>query len=352
MSISSSDSGIAAEEIAARFRRAIVVALVVLAGFELSLRALAQYLPEPSVGFSAEAELKLQQMSALSQEGADVVFAGTSMMDDALKPALFSEGDRFGRSAYNAALAAGYPRIMKDWLLQEAVPLLEPEVVVLGLSYHDFNDASQTHRETTARFYAWQRREENWYAKLRQHLNQWLFLYRYRSVLRHPGAVVQGLRNLLSGSPAISPLKIDPRGADLSTQGKDFAVTRTYLDWQRDELTDFVIGGPTLNAIRELVQTLHARDVTVVFVEMPIAREHITTTPRGRFLYRLFESVLQRLGRELEVALIRPRDPFYGHRFFADPVHLNGQGMERFSSWLARKMSAIVPEDQGRATQS
>src|SRR2546429_543375 len=85
-------------------RRIVVVAVAMLLLGELGVRALGDRLPEPVTWYHPIAQVKVEQMEAISASGTsiDVVLAGTSQMAIGADPLLLSSLLAGHPSVYNA----------------------------------------------------------------------------------------------------------------------------------------------------------------------------------------------------------------------------------------------------------
>ena len=69
--------------------------------------------------------------TATNGPAVEVLFIGSSVMQDAADPSRFTELD--GRVSFNAALPRLYPEMVNLWMREQVMTRLDPEVVVLGV---------------------------------------------------------------------------------------------------------------------------------------------------------------------------------------------------------------------------
>ncbi len=158
-----------------------VLLVVVLA--EIAARVVMAQTTDAIRWYDAVAQHKIEQIE--SRTSVDVVFAGTSMAQQAFIPSVFT--DATDQTAWNAGLAGGTPEVMMPWLLDEVVPRLQPTTVIWGLSSFDlapaygaaqaavYNDALAT--------------RDGWLAEMDRAVSNRSVLVRNRPVLRSLDAI-------------------------------------------------------------------------------------------------------------------------------------------------------------------
>ncbi|MGH2726758.1 MAG: hypothetical protein ACRDKS_07250, partial [Actinomycetota bacterium] len=319
----------------------IIVALIVLAAAERTLRATASSLAPLNSWNDWEATNKVERMDALAARGgASVVFVGSSMVNAAADPALFSRLLGVKRPAFNAALNGASARLIDLWTLDVVVPRLRPKVVVIGLSSRELNDNGFA----SARIFRAVRRSPGGRSiagdlspteRIQSIGERALYLVRYRTRLRHPST--------LTADPEVKrPATVGPLGVLDALRIFDHATYRVPERF-RDEvfpqsLDGFVMGGKEFDALGHLVSTLITQKIRVVLVEMPVTDDTIAAHPQGANDYRRFEDVVGIFARSTQ--LVDADAWFPGTSDFADPMHLNGTGREEFTRRLAALMTA------------
>jgi hypothetical protein len=256
------------------------------------------------------------------------------MMNAAADPTLYSQLDPAQRPAFNAALNGAGARLLDLWTLGVVVPRLKPDTVVIGMSSRELNDGGSA----SARAFRSVRRSPGGRA-IRSDLSpteriQWLgerasYLVRYRSRLRAPST-------LKETPDAQRRAAVGPLGGLTAIRLFDDA-TYTVTDRFRNQVIPqafggFAIGGVEASALGHLVGELVRAGIEVVLVEMPITDDIIPAHPRGAEDYRRFEQVLGLVSRSARV--VDGDAWFEGTGEFADPLHLNGAGRERFTRQL------------------
>jgi hypothetical protein len=178
----------------------IAVAVALMFGAELVVRAAASRLPEPLVWNDHEVQNKVARMDALGRQvaGASAVFVGSSSMNAAADPILT---DRLiearTRPAFNAALNGADLRSLEFWVTRVVLPKLRPQVVVLGTTSLELNDRGITQTD----FFRKLKRSEGARRLLgdlgpRARAEAWAedhsYLARYRTELRRPSKIIKG----------------------------------------------------------------------------------------------------------------------------------------------------------------
>ncbi|MBU1226837.1 MAG: hypothetical protein KJ698_06485 [Actinobacteria bacterium] len=75
---------------------------------------------------------------AFPDRGYEVLFAGSSTVANAFDPSVFTRRDGAHRTAYNAAIGGSGPEIQALWLLEQAVELAQPDLVIIGVEDRAF----------------------------------------------------------------------------------------------------------------------------------------------------------------------------------------------------------------------
>jgi hypothetical protein len=281
-------------------------------------------------------------MDRLSEQGgASVVFVGTSMARDGLDPIIFLESNAAFDSAYNAALGNGGPIIMQDWLTQEVVPRLQPDLVVWGLESFVLNDSAPTLWEGNDFYEAAPRSQRDPASRIETWLDKRLYLFRYQQVLREPAKVYDALLGR-PPEPEVTdiPWEMNALGRTTGREHDLFADANTEVQGatlREEAFVDFTIGGPEFLALQTTVEWLQDRDIAVAFVLMPVLPEYLALH-RTEADYLSFIEQTNSLAESAGVPVFAPMES-YTEADFADLLHLNGAGTEKFtvevSQWLS-----------------
>lgn len=117
------------------------------------------------------------------------------------------------------------------------------------------------------------------------------------------------------------------------------------------ELSDFELGGPSCQALREMLEICRAEDMPVALVLMPEGDEFRSWYPPGA--WDQIDAFLKGLSDEFSVALINGRE-WIGEDDFLDSHHLLVPGADRFSRLLAQQTPPALGDRQaaGRGRKS
>jgi hypothetical protein len=284
-------------------------------------------------------------MDRLSEQGgASVVFVGTSMARDGLDPVIFLEANRSFTSAYNAALSNASPIIMEDWLTREVVPRLHPDLVVWGLESFVLNDSAPTLRKSIDFYQAAPRSKRDPASEIETWLDDHLYLFRYQQVLQRPGEVFRAIRGMTPQPEKTDiPFQMNALGRTTGRVNASFADVNTEAQGARlrdGVFVDFTIGGPQLLALRTTVEWLQEREIDVAFVLMPALPQYLALH-RSESDYQLFVEQTYSLAQSENVPVFAPNGP-YTQAEFADLLHLNGEGAEKFTMEVSKWLSDLT----------
>ncbi len=320
-----------------RGRATIGVGLTVLAVLllaEVIALALSGQWPEPREWSTPEAQTKIDQIETLAASGGvEVVLLGSSVIDVAVDPALLQERAPGAPSTYNAGLGAGTLRMVEVWAREFVLDDLTPETVVVGLSSRDLNANDPRQPEREAEFLASQPVEaalgtEGVLDRIERHLEGWSELVRYRTVLRNP-------RNFARGDETSTDAPLTGPSGHFRDflDGRYAPSDRAERFFREGPLHDFTVGREKVAALERLLTDLDEAGIATVLVDMPVTRDYVDLHPDG---YATYERVVERLAGEHGVAFIDPG--VWDDRFFADPLHLNREGVQRFTDLLGTSL--------------
>ncbi|HEX3541311.1 MAG TPA: hypothetical protein VHT75_12835 [Acidimicrobiales bacterium] len=320
---------------------AVAVAVVLLA--ELVVRGASSRLAAPSAWPSPELQKKYDRIVALAgaHRRTDVVLVGDSMLDAAGDPsALRAAGAPPG--IYNASIAGETLPAIADWTERIVVPRLHPRLVVIGFSANELNPAVLA---PASGFAAYRRSRavraasgngdvvDRADAFLRQHS----YLYRYRDVLRHP-----------LGDPAAAavfdpPLAADGHDLNFADQGYlagGLPHAKSIVTGIMATLAGFKVGPDNVAILQHLLAWLRGQGIAALFVAMPVTADLISLFPGGAPTYQGATAAFQSVAAGTAATFVAPGT--WPTSLFADPVHLNGAGTARFSSYLAPLISSAA----------
>ena len=315
-------------------RRSVLVALLVLLVAELGVRVVDDRLPSPQRWSRFEEQIKADDLKALSNEPGGVVFLGSSMMNAAADPATVKSALGGQKPVYNASLLGADTRITKLWATRLVEPTVRPSTVVMGVScreiggqdpalstqYRQFVDAPAM-RKLMGR--------EKLLAEVDEKAGDVSALVRHRYELRKP-------MNLLSSDHRSTPtFTIDADGQD------DFFLHRAYPAPQdvqdvlyRPDVTKLVLSQPRIKALASSIRDLRRDSVDVVVVNMPVTQDYVDYMPApaeqtNAKCWQVIRETAEKAGARYVEAGVWDRS------LFADPIHLNAAGSEKFSTMMA-----------------
>lgn len=323
--------------------------LVVIVVAELASRTLGPFLPEPQLYADDTTTVKVAQLDEL--DCVDLVFAGNSMTRDGLDPRRFAETDPEALRTYNAALDAATPALLERWVLDQVDPRVDPDGVVVGLSSFDLNDNAAIGATALDAYESAPLTRDDIFGRLQAPFIEHSDLFRYRSALRDPQEVWDGLGRWRDGEeePRLGPEGIEgligPQGQGLSRQELTYVPSPTLARFDRTELlNDFHLGGSQAAAAEALLTDLADRDIDTAVVVLPVTQDYIDLHPEGAAQHEEFLALAEQLAANSGATFIDLHDLFADeadpNSFFADTHHLNGVGANQ----LSRTLPELLPE--------
>lgn len=320
---------------------AMIVLVLVLA--EVGARAFNPYLPEALVWSSDSTQVKVAQMDRLARrEGCvDIAFVGNSMTRDAVDPRTYTDADPQHRSAYNAALDAATPALLRRWTLDEVEPRIHPATVVLGLSSFDLNDNARIAESALDSYRTATLSRDDFFGRLQAPFVEHSALFRYRAELRNPAELWAGIQRARDGerTERLSADGIDgvlgPDGEGLSRRPLSYTGSLGLQRFAQTELlNDFRMGGIQIAEATALIDGLADRDVEVVLLVLPVTEDYITVHPDEGADFQRFLVTARRLAEDTGATLVEAQGWADSDEQFADTHHLNGEGALAFSADL------------------
>ncbi len=272
------------------------------------------------------------QVLAANGQDADVLLIGNSSV-----AAGFISDDLAARLGvevvYNAALDGSSMRQMEDWALNVAVPLTQPDTVVIGLTSRDLNDESISNEEVfeeyltstgRARFLG----EEKIGQRVQRTLADISALVQISPFLRDPASLVSQYdpSGANDGSFQLPGDEYNPRPID---------VTRT----RERALNDFAVGGIETESLQRLTVALEAQGIDVVIVEMPyVAEDYLPLHQNGAEDYDAFHEAMVAFAESQALPYVDLTTRPWTKSEFYDFLHVNSSGIEIINSMLAQQL--------------
>jgi len=311
---------------------AFALLALVLVGFELLTRRIEQQLPPYGLWHDVLTTGKWHQLRKLRHEPpVDVLLAGSSQMLMAVDPMTLVQPPL---RCYNAALYRGVPCVMTPWLEDVVLSAVRPRTVVWGISVLDLNDRGEFHRGV----------EERFNAAVARRRGPATFVKVHSALIRHGGVWRSPLRavRLLTGhgEPVAKPVAavLGPMGKGVEYLDFDtYQLSESKARFVQDEIVNsFSMGGRQTDALRQGIRAAQRTGANVMLVEMPATQAFYDMYPHRNRDVDDARALLARTAEELGIEWIPvtelPQD------WFADPVHLNGRGMQAWTQILAARL--------------
>ncbi|MGI9609170.1 MAG: hypothetical protein ACR2NL_02645 [Acidimicrobiia bacterium] len=315
--------------------RTALIVIAVLVATELVATVLSGGLPNPDWNF-AQTDRKVGEMEAMAAAGetADVVLIGNSSVNAAFITDDLETQSGLG-TFFNAGLDGSSMRQTEDWTLNVVVPLVAPDLVVIGLTSRDLNDASSSNAEVFEKYQNSRGRarfldEETSGQRIQRALSQVSALVRISPFLRDPASLVT---------------QYNPNGPDTGEfvlPGEDYEprpldVTRT----RERALNDYSLGGVELEALSRLVAQLESMNIEVVVVEMPfVAEDYLDMHPNGAADYDAYRRVVETFAADNDLAYIDLTTYPWTTGEFYDFLHVNSTGIAIVNTMVADALAA------------
>jgi len=316
--------------------KAFLIALAVILVVELIAQVLARGLPNPDWNFP-QTDRKVGQMEAMAATGetADVVLVGNSSVNAAFLADDLEAESGLG-SFYNAGLDGSSMRLTEDWTLNVVVPLTSPEMVVIGLTSRDLNDASASNAEVFDKYFTSRGRarfmgEDTLGQRVQRALSGVSALVRISPFIRDPASLVTQYN---PGGPNTGEFILP--GEEYNPRPLD--VTRT----RERALNDYALEGIELDSLTRLVQELKSQGIEVVIVEMPyVAEDYLELHPNGVADYNDYRTVVAEFTTSQGLAYIDLTDYPWTTAEFYDFLHVNSTGIAIVNTMLAEALAAL-----------
>lgn len=323
---------------------------LVLALLEVSARLAAPGLPvDPGKWPRAEIAQKLDQIHGMTDDGqmADVIFVGSSMMAGGIDPVAFTK--RSDVTSYNAGFAGPSTRTVTPWTVDILEPLLDPEVVVIGVQTRELNDNApkgQTMYDKFINSPGYKQASASAANRLEGELEGWSFFLRYRRAFRRPADLFSSDKAALAEAKVRKT--IGPRGTRVE-ESVQYRATDKFVTTLYDKmLVDFAVGGVEYDALIELHNDLEERGVRLVVVSMPVTSDYdaIHADPVGDV--KAYHDLLDRFQEQTGDTIIDAEDGFPTSAAFREPIHLDIEGRAAFGLALADAWDDIMASEGGR----
>ena len=299
--------------------------------------------------FDPVLDLKTRAMRRRRPGSCEVAFVGGSTTYASIIPEAFTAHVRKDLRAYNAGFRLGVPRVYARWVNDVVIPQLRPRWLILGISAADLNDnglsaASTLEAYLASRFHRRSPRMDALAAAV-----QLSAAVRYRASYRHPRVLLRasarGVKDLVTGTPAHRGDRVEATssGHAVAYSNRHYLETENFGRLIRDDLlVRFSHGGIEFDAVRRTAELARRSGARVAITWLPIAPPTLRFFPDGRRTEQAVYADVRRLAVELSCPFVTPPEELNDLALFADPVHFNAAGANRFSMWLGRELAPTL----------
>ncbi len=321
-----------------RVRLAALLALILIIAFELALRATEDQLPPLERWPTSQISAKMAQMEDLVSEGEqiDVVFVGSSVVEEGMDPVTFNSGS--DRISYNAALGAASMRSLERFVVDVVLPLTNADTIVVGVTPRDLNDGGISQNDFFDRLSGspgmlmarTPRNALEW-------VENWLFrhvaIVRLRPLLRDPARLLAAAVGT-DDQPDLDSPEPGPFGSDWTYDGEPYDNSAAWgQPWVARQVNSFSMGGPELEAMRRLLSELAEDEVNAVVVNMPVSDDFADYLPDPSRDMATFDRLLETTARESGAIYVDAQDLF-STEDFRDPAHLKPDAAAELTALL------------------
>jgi hypothetical protein len=314
---------------------AIVIALVV--ALLLAVAAALVVISRLSAGGESEFWKKVEHLERLRHDAPfDAVFIGHSIPLCAIDPDVVRESSG-GLKTYNAALSTLFFGSARLWMAEFVVPNLRPKLVVLGLAGLEFNPHS-----TRMHFMEEYVRAQD--ARARWELGG--LGERMRLLCTRPEVARYFVRRMLGRAaeplpPPKDRSQLGPLGEERKHDERPLQTTERLHEALRDGIfTTYEFADSEVAKLRDFVAAMRAQGADVAVLRLVTMPNAVDYYPRGIADYDDAWARIRAVLDELDVALLEVDPSPFDESCFADVMHMNGRGKERYSRLVGAALAA------------
>jgi DltD protein len=321
-----------------RARTAVLLALILIVVFELVLRAIEDQLPPIERWPTSQMSAKVKQMEQLVSDGEqiDVVFVGSSVVEEGIDPVTFNSVAN--GTAYNAALGAASMRSLERFVVDVVLPLTQPDTIVIGVTARDLNDGGISQSDYFDRLSGsagmlMARTPQNPLEWIENWLFRHLAIFRLRPLLRDPARMFAAALGT-DDQPELDSPEPGPFGSDQTYEGEPYDNSAAWgQPWAARQVNNFSMGGTELESLRRLLSELREEGVRVVVVNMPVSSDFADYLPDPSRDMATFDRLLETTAREYDATYLDAQDRF-SIEDFRDPAHLKPDAAAELTALL------------------
>ena len=333
----------------------VVVAVTLVAVFaaaELTVRWLEPQLPIVRAGDAAQMVLKAERIEriAASDPNVDVVFFGTSMMDSAVSPEAFLASSPSIDSTYNAGVVGAPTATQVRWAEEIVLANLDPDVIVLGIHPIDLlltdvlNLNIQPQQADVVFGRVLRETKKGPIGDAERFLYDQVALVQQRGNLRRPQLVTEAAWNQVVGNEPkrFIPLRdeddwrplLSPLGESALFHGETFRITPVQEQLRANMRADAF----SVADLHRLFEVTLGEGARVVVVIPPVPVQAWQEVGIDLSALSAGTALIRSIAADFDVPVLDFSFAGYPNEAFADLVHMNERGADRFSRELAQRI--------------
>lgn len=286
---------------------------------------------------------KVEHLKRLRDEPPfDAVFVGHSIPLCAIDPDEVAAASG-GLRTYNASLSTLFFGSARLWMTRFVVPNLRPRYVVLGLAGFEFNPHS-TRMQFMEQYISGQDARARW------ELGGWAV--RGRLLCTRPDLVKYFLRRL--AGRAAEPLpppqdrsQLGPLGDERKHTDRTLFTTDRLHEALRDGIfTSYEFAESEVDKLRRFVIDVRTAGAEVIVAKLVTTPDAVDYYPNGEVDYVEAWDRIRSVLDSLSVAVLEVDASPFDESCFADVMHMNGRGKQRYSRLLGAALGELTSRER------
>ena len=309
---------------------------------------LAKHLPPPPTWGSRELQAQATRIDQLARDGETcLAFVGSSTVGSAVDPEILTA--QLGHDYWYVAWVSGANApLLRPWTEEVVVPKLDPEVVVLGVTSMEVNDAYDPANLKDSYYESRGRREAIGSPRFADRASRtgenFSALIALRQYLRSPGELVARLTGRI---PEMAP----KHGESDHARDKRYGQEPEGMTRVRGYVRVFSIGGDAIEALELSVDQLQADGRAVALLDLPVLEDAWAAWHEGGWSdVEAYRGALHALALRQGIPLFAYHGAFQDQELYRDPIHLNGEGSALFTQRFGRDLRRWLDASAGRCS--